>query len=56
MEIDNEDYLQDISFDYYGSRMAVCGNDRKIKIFEKNEREDWEQTAAWEVLNNNIGT
>jgi hypothetical protein len=51
MLIDSEDYLQDIVFDYYGTKMAVCSSDRKIKVFEKNEREDkWEQVACWEVI------
>ena len=47
---DNEDFLQDISFDYYGTRMAVCGSDRKIRIYDKNGSEQWEQIAIWEVF------
>lgn len=49
MQMDGEDYLQGVAFDYYGSRMAVCSSDRKIKIFDLNSREEWEQTATWEV-------
>jgi nucleoporin SEH1 len=49
VDAENEDFLQDISFDYYGTRMAVCGSDRKIKIFEKNSRQEWEIMTTWEV-------
>ena len=49
IDAENEDFLQDISFDYYGTRMAVCGSDRKIKIFEKNNRQEWEIITTWEV-------
>jgi hypothetical protein len=52
MQIDSDDYLQDIVFDYYGTRMAICGSDRKIKIYEKTENEEDEgflKIAEWEV-------
>jgi hypothetical protein len=52
MQVDSEDYLQDVSFNYYGNKMSVCSSDRKIKIYDKNEKEDrWEQVACWEVRN-----
>ena len=51
MEVDSEDYLQDIVFDYYGTKMAVCSSYRKIKVYEKNEIDDrWDQVACWEVI------
>ncbi len=54
MEVDSEDYLQDIVFDYYGTKMAVCSSDRKIKVYDKNESEErWDQVASWEVINSN---
>jgi hypothetical protein len=47
---ESEDYLQDVVFDYYGSKMAVCSSDRKIKIYEKNETEgSWDYITDWEV-------
>ncbi len=48
--IESADFLQDLVFDYYGNRMAVCSSDRKIKVYEKNEKdEEWVQVAGWEV-------
>jgi nucleoporin SEH1 len=52
MQIDSEDYLQDVVFNYYGNKMAVCSSDRKIKIYEKSLKDDkWEPIASWEVRN-----
>ena len=36
MDVDAEDYLQDVAFDYYNEIMAVCSNDRRIRIYKKN--------------------
>jgi hypothetical protein len=50
MSVESEDFLQDIVFDYYGNKMAVCSSDRKIKIFEKNEKDEaWDYVTSWEV-------
>lgn len=51
MQVDSEDYLQDVVFNYYGNKMAVCSSDRKIKIYDKSIKDDkWEQIACWEVI------
>jgi hypothetical protein len=53
MQVDSEDYLQDVVFNYYGNKMAVCSSDRKIKVYEKSINEEaWEQIACWEVNEN----
>jgi len=50
MQIDSEDYLQDVVFNYYGNKMAVCSSDRKIKIYERYLKDEkWEPVASWEV-------
>jgi hypothetical protein len=49
MIIDSNDYIQDICFDYYGDRMAVCSTDRKILIYTKSEDSQWIKISGWEV-------
>lgn len=52
MQIDSEDYLQDVVFNYYGNKMAVCSSDRKIKIYERYLKDEkWEHVTSWEVRN-----
>lgn len=33
--LQHDDYVHDISFDFYGKRIATCSSDQKIKIWEK---------------------
>lgn len=35
MLIESEDYLQDVTFDYYSNKMAVCSSDRRIQIYKR---------------------
>ena len=51
MNIDSNDYIQDICFDYYGERMAVCSTDRKIIIYSKSDIDcQWIKTSEFEVI------
>lgn len=49
MEIKTEGYLQDIAFDFYGEKMAICSTDRLIYIYSKNENEEWTQLGSWDA-------
>ena len=35
MLIESHDYLQDVAFDFYSNKMAVCSSDRRIQIFKR---------------------
>ena len=35
LDIESEDYLQDVAFDYYNEKMAVCSSDRRIRIYKR---------------------
>ena len=51
MEIPSNDFIQDISFDYYGEKMAICSTDRKILIYSKNENNgNWIKSHEWQVI------
>jgi len=48
---EKENYYQDVAFDYYTTKMALCGSDSKIKIFTKNNfDEGYEISSVWEVI------
>ena len=46
---DHEDYIQDVAFDYYGNMMATCSNDRKIIIYERNDKGEYVYKNTIEV-------
>ena len=36
LNLQHDDVVHDIVFDYYGSRFATCSSDKKIKVFQKD--------------------
>lgn len=49
MDAGHSDYIHDVCYDYYGTRLATCGSDRKINVFEKDENEEWNRLWTVEV-------
>lgn len=56
MLVDTEDYLQDVAFDYYSKKMAICSSDRRIKIYSKTDYKanqdfssQWDLDFTWEA-------
>ncbi|KAJ2656673.1 epoxide hydrolase, soluble (sEH) [Coemansia sp. RSA 1199] len=47
--VNHDDFIHDIAYNFYGSRLATCGSDRCIKIWDWNR-----QTGLW-ILNESIG-
>jgi nucleoporin SEH1 len=50
------DFIHDMSFDFYGKRLATCSSDRKIKVWEERGDEwrlehEWNahQASVWKV-------
>jgi len=39
----HQDIVHDISFDWYGNRVATCSSDRKVKIFYKISSSKWKK-------------
>lgn len=39
----HQDIVHDISFDWYGNRIATCSSDRKVKIFYKITATEWKK-------------
>jgi WD40 repeat protein len=45
LQTDNRELVYDMSFDWFGKRLAVVTAELKIKIYEKNDLNLWEKTA-----------
>lgn len=46
--VNHEDFIQDVAYNFYGTRLATCGSDKTIKIWDWNK-----QTKLW-ILNESI--
>jgi nucleoporin SEH1 len=43
------DFVHDVSFDYYGMRMATCSSDQKVRVWDKASSGEWRLTDEWKV-------
>ncbi|KAJ2763911.1 epoxide hydrolase, soluble (sEH), partial [Coemansia nantahalensis] len=46
--VNHDDFVHDMAYNFYGTRLATCGSDRCIKIWDWNK-----QTGLW-ILNESI--
>jgi len=53
-EMQHDDLIHDISYDYYGKRMATCSSDQRIKVWDQNEKGEWICTADWKAHSGSV--
>ncbi|CAG8596307.1 3951_t:CDS:2, partial [Dentiscutata heterogama] len=41
----HDDLIHDVSYDFYGKRLATCSSDQKLKVWEFNQ-----DTSGWELV------
>ncbi|KAJ1672385.1 epoxide hydrolase, soluble (sEH) [Coemansia sp. RSA 1836] len=46
--VNHDDFIHDVAYNFYGTRLATCGSDRFIKVWDWNK-----QTGQW-ILNESI--
>ena len=44
----HSDLIHDLSYDYYGNRIATCSSDQSIKVWDLVDGE-WQMSASWKV-------
>ena len=50
VETGHSDLIHDVAFDWYGRRMATCGSDHMVRVWDRDERTDsWVQTSEFKV-------
>jgi len=49
----HEDFIHDISYDFYGKRMATCSSDQKIKIWDQDNT-NWVCSFEWKAHSGSI--
>ncbi|CAK8671113.1 unnamed protein product [Clavelina lepadiformis] len=45
----HKDLIHDVSFDFFGKRMATCSSDQSVKVWDLNENEEWICTSSWKT-------
>eukprot|EP01117_Protostelium_nocturnum_P015918 TRINITY_DN6204_c1_g1_i1.p1 TRINITY_DN6204_c1_g1~~TRINITY_DN6204_c1_g1_i1.p1 ORF type:complete len:316 (-),score=59.73 TRINITY_DN6204_c1_g1_i1:69-1016(-) len=63
LETQHEDLIHDLSYDFYGKRLATCSSDQKIKVWdqaidkrqvEEEEGNEWKLTFEWKAHSGSI--
>ena len=47
IDTEHTDQILDVSFNFYGTRMATSSNDENIKVWDLDEKKQWKCTASW---------
>lgn len=47
LQSSHQDYILNLAFDHYGRRIATCGADRSVKIWELDEQGEWTSSSEW---------
>lgn len=51
----HSDLVHDISYDFYGRRVATCSSDQHIKVFKLDkETNEWELSESWKAHDSSI--
>ncbi|KAG5438154.1 hypothetical protein PCANB_003005 [Pneumocystis canis] len=46
----HKDLIHDVTYDYYGKRLATCSSDLQVKIFDYNEETgEWLENDSWKL-------
>ncbi|EGG18301.1 Sec13-like protein [Cavenderia fasciculata] len=50
----HDDLIHDVSYDFYGKRLATCSSDQKIKVWDMNDSGKWELSAEWKAHSGSV--
>ena len=54
INVDHEDLIHDVAYDFYGKRMATCSSDQKVKVWDQDEAGNWTCSASWKTHNGSV--
>lgn len=51
---EHKDVIHDVSYDYYGKRMATCSSDQTVKIWDQSPSGQWSVSASWKAHSGSV--
>ena len=49
LEAQNDEFIHDLSFDFFGKRIATCSSDHWVRIYSKDDKGNWIKTASFQA-------
>lgn len=50
----HKDLIHDVSYDFYGRRMATCSSDQSVQVWDMDSEGEWKQTAHWKTHSGSV--
>lgn len=47
VDSEHKDLIHDVSFDFYGTRMATCSSDHTVMVWELEKNGEWHCSSSW---------
>ncbi|KAG1681672.1 Nucleoporin SEH1 [Nymphon striatum] len=54
LSTDHKDLIHDVSYDFYGRRLATCSSDQSIKVWDLGDDGEWYMTANWKTHSGSV--
>ncbi|KAJ1922329.1 epoxide hydrolase, soluble (sEH) [Mycoemilia scoparia] len=55
LQVNHDDLIHDIAYNYYGTRFATCGSDQCIKVWDYNkEANSWVLNDSWKAHDSSV--
>ncbi|KAL4234460.1 Nucleoporin SEH1 [Mactra antiquata] len=54
IQSDHKDLIHDVSYDFFGRRMATCSSDQTVKIWDQGEDGEWSCSASWKTHSGSV--
>lgn len=51
---EHKDLIHDVAYDFYGQRMATCSSDQFVKVWDKDDHDNWKLSATWKAHSGSV--
>ncbi len=51
----HKDLVHDVAFDFYGRRMATCGTDHTVCVYDQDAGAQWQLSSSFKVSRCQLG-
>uniref|UniRef100_H2Y6B9 Uncharacterized protein n=1 Tax=Ciona savignyi TaxID=51511 RepID=H2Y6B9_CIOSA len=51
---DHQDLIHDVSYDFFGKRLATCSSDQCVQVWDLDNEDNWQKCASWKAHNASV--
>jgi WD40 repeat protein len=50
----HKDLIHDVSYDFYGRRLATCSSDQTVQVWDLDSEEKWKLSSQWKAHSGSV--